>query len=319
MKARVIVILMLVVGLMGTSAHSFPPKRTDKGYVDAVTKGADMWIQLSVVDDDGAPVPDADVRATFAFHDGFRHAQGRTDSLGKVSVKGITTGDEIVLRIVKEGYYCSEYKTSYLRFAENRAVEDGKWQPWGEERTLVLRKILNPVQLKRFYGFLDVPMTNEWIGLDLEMGDWIAPHGKGKTEDLQLNVSWDGLPKAKSRDCSVAVRIPGNLNAGYFSNKIIESEYASAIRANTNAIYTVSAFNWIERVKGVGMKENSYWKDRDFVVRLRSEANAEGLIVKANYCCVRRLEVNPGAKGHPVLGLRCVFNDKINDYNLEMK
>ena len=224
-----------------------------------------------------------------------------------------------MLRIVKEGYYCSEYKTSYLRFAENRAVEDGKWQPWGEERTLVLRKILNPVQLKRFYGFLDVPMTNEWIGLDLEMGDWIAPHGKGKTEDLQLNVSWDGLPKAKSRDCSVAVRIPGNLNAGYFSNKIIESEYASAIRANTNAIYTVSAFDWIERVKGVGMKENSYWKDRDFVVRLRSEANAEGLIVKANYCCVRRLEVNPGAKGHPVneidVALKSdeVYNDNENN------
>ena len=206
-----------------------------------------------------------------------------------------------------------------MRLAENRAVEDGKWQPWGEERTLVLRKILNPVQLKRFYGFLDVPMTNEWIGLDLEMGDWIAPLGKGKTEDLQLNVSWDGLPKTKSRDCSVAVRVPGDLNAGYFSNKIIESEYASAIRVNTNATYTVSAFNWVERVNGVRMKENSYWEDRDFVVRLRSEANAEGLIVKANYCCVRRLEVNPGAKGHPVLGLRCVFNDKINDYNLEMK
>ncbi len=319
MKARVVVALMLVVGLMCTSAHSFPPKRTDKGYVDAVTKGAGIWIQLSVIDDGGAPVADADVRATLSFHDGFRHVQGRTDSLGNVSVRGMTTGDDIVLRIVKDGYYSSEYKTSYLRFAENRAVEDGKWQPWGEKRTLVLRKILHPVQLKRFYGFLDVPMTNEWIGLDLEIGDWIAPHGKGKTEDLQLNVSWDGLPKTKSRDCSVEVRVPGNLNAGYFSNKIIESEYASAIRANTNAIYTVSAFNWIERVKGVRMKENSYWKGRDFVVRLRSEANAEGLIVKANYCCVRRLEVNPGAKGHPVLGLRCVFNDKINDYNLEMK
>ena len=114
MKAREVVILMLVVGLMGASAHSFPPKRTDKGYVDAISKGADTWIELSVVKDDGVPVPDADVRATFAFHDGFRHAKGRTDSLGKVSVRGVTTGDDIVLRVVKDGYYGSEYKTSYF-------------------------------------------------------------------------------------------------------------------------------------------------------------------------------------------------------------
>ena len=89
MKARVVVVLMLVVGLMCTSAHSFPPKRTDKGYVDAVTKGAGIWIQLSVIDDGGAPVADADVRATLSFHDGFRHVQGRTDSLGNVSVNGL--------------------------------------------------------------------------------------------------------------------------------------------------------------------------------------------------------------------------------------
>ena len=141
MKARVVVVLMLVVGLMCASAHSFPPKRTDKGYVDAVTKGAGIWIQLSVIDDGGAPVADADVRATLSFHDRFRHVQGRTDSLGNVSVRGMTTGDDIVLRIVKDGYYSSEYKTSYLRFAENRAVEDGKWQPWGEKRTLVLTRL----------------------------------------------------------------------------------------------------------------------------------------------------------------------------------
>ena len=67
MKAREVVILMLVVGLMGASAHSFPPKRTDKGYVDAVTKGADMWIQLSVVDDDGVTVEGAEIKAIFSF------------------------------------------------------------------------------------------------------------------------------------------------------------------------------------------------------------------------------------------------------------
>ena len=86
MTNKVLSMQVAVLLLAISNALAFPPKRTDKGYVDAVTKGADTWIELSVVDDDGVPVPDADVRATFAFHDGFRHAKGRTDSLGKVSV-----------------------------------------------------------------------------------------------------------------------------------------------------------------------------------------------------------------------------------------
>ena len=137
MKARVVVILMLVVGLMGASAHSFPPKRTDKGYVDAVTKGADIWIQLSVVDDDGVPIEGAEIKAIFSFRGGFRHVQCETGSDGNASIHGKTTGDEIVVMISKQGHYGSQIKTSYLRFGENRPVEDGKWQPWGESRKVI--------------------------------------------------------------------------------------------------------------------------------------------------------------------------------------
>lgn len=314
---KVLSMQVAVLFLAISNALAFPPKRTDKGYVDAVTKGADTWIELSVVDDDGVPVPDADVRATFAFHDGFRHAKGRTDSLGKVSVKGITTGDEIVLRIVKEGYYCSEYKTSYLRFAENRAVEDGKWQPWGERRTMVLREIGNPAKLYRYRDFLTVPITNEWVGLDLAIGDWVKPYGKGVAEDLQLNVLWDGLPKAGCKNCMVAVRVPGNCNAGYFADKVKESEYASPLGASTNNVYVISEFDWIERKQGLRMQEKSFWNDKSLVLRLRCEVDNRGEIVKANYCCVQKLEVSPGMKGNAILDLATSFNPTDNDVNLE--
>ena len=317
MKGKVLSLQIAVLLLVVSNAFAFPPKRTDKGYVDAVTKGADIWIQLSIVDDDGAPVPDADVKATLSFHDGFRHVQGRTDSLGNVSVRGVTTGDDIVLRIVKDGYYSSEYKTSYLRLAENRAVEDGKWQPWGEKRTVVLRKIGNPAKLCRFRDFLTVPSTNEWVGLDLAMGDWTKPYGKGEVEDLQLNALWDGLPKARSKNCMVAVRVPGNCNAGYFADKVKESEYASPLKASTNNVYAISEFDWIERNQGLRMQEKSCWNDKSLVLRLRCEVDDHGEIVKANYCCVQKLEVSPGTKGNAILDLATSFNPCANDVNLE--
>ena len=317
MRDKIRVLIMVVLSLPMLSVRAFPPKRTDKGYVDAVTKGADIWIQLSVVDDDGAPVPDADVKATLSFHDGFRHVQGRTDSLGNVSVRGVTTGDDIVLRIVKDGYYSSEYKTSYLRLAENRAVEDGKWKPWGEKRTVVLRKIGNPAKLCRFRDFLTVPSTNEWVGLDLAMGDWTKPYGKGVVEDLQLNALWDGLPKAGSKNCMVAVRVPGNCNAGYFADKVKESEYASPLKASTNNVYALSAFDCTESNQGLRMLGKSFWNDKALVLRLRCEVDDRGEIVKANYCCVQKLEVSPGMKGNAILDLATYFNPAVDDVNLE--
>ena len=88
MAEKIRVLIMAMLSLPMLSVLAFPPKRTDKGYIDAISKGADTWIVLSVVDDGGAPVPDADVRVTFAFHEGFRHEKFHTDEHGMVSIKG---------------------------------------------------------------------------------------------------------------------------------------------------------------------------------------------------------------------------------------
>ena len=129
-----ITIFPFITILVAFNACAFPPKRTDKGYIDAISKGADTWIELSVVDDEGVPVEGAEVKAIFSFRSGFRHVQCETGADGNASIRSKTTGDEIVVMISKQGHYGSQIKTSYLRFGENRPVEDGKWQPWGESR-----------------------------------------------------------------------------------------------------------------------------------------------------------------------------------------
>ena len=180
------VLLMAALSLPMLSVLAVPPKRTDKGYIDAISKGADTLIVLSVVDDGGVPVEGAEIKAVFSFRGGFRHVQCETGADGNASVHGKTTGDEIVLMISKQGYYGSQIKTSYLRFGENRPVEDGKWQPWGESRKVILKKIKNPVALRQSDLSLMVPDTNTWFGVDLECGDWVKPHGKGVVADCEV-------------------------------------------------------------------------------------------------------------------------------------
>lgn len=55
---------------------------------------------------------------------------------------------------------------------------------------VVLPRILNPIPLYAQHGgsatAIAFPVQNEWVGFDLEVADWVAPHGKGKTADFLL-------------------------------------------------------------------------------------------------------------------------------------
>jgi len=316
MKAREVVILMLVVGLMGASAHSFPPKRTDKGYVDAISKGADTWIELSVVDDEGVPVEGAEVKAIFSFRGGFRHVQCETGSDGNASIHGKTTGDEIVFMIGKHGYYGSQIKTSYLRFGENRPVEDGKWQPWGESRKVILRKIKNPVGLRQSDLSLMVPDTNAWFGVDLECGDWVKPHGKGVVVDCEVRVTWDGCSPYRCKLCKTDIRFTGPFSGAYDVKNVEESNMPFPYEAQTNVVYC-QIFEYYDRKDGRKLRE-SLRPNFSRVARVRCVVSESGELLKANYCGLRCIEASPG-DGKAILGLTSVFNPTPNDTNLEAK
>ena len=316
MKARVVVILMLVVGLMGASAHSFPPKRTDKGYVDAVTKGADIWIQLSVVDDDGVPIEGAEIKAIFSFRGGFRHVQCETGSDGNASIHGKTTGDAIVVMISKQGHYGSQIKTSYLRFGENRPVEDGKWQPWGESRKVMLKRIKNPVVLRQSDLSLTIPDTNTWFGVDLECGDWVKPHGKGVVADCEVRVIWDGCSPYRCKLCKTDIRFTGPFSGAYDVKNVEESDMPFPYEAQTNAVYR-QIFEHYDRKDGRKLRE-SLRPNFTRVARVRCVVSEKGELLKANYCGLRCIEASPG-DGKAILGLTSVFNPTPNDTNLEPK
>ena len=307
---------MVVLSLPMLSVLAFPPKRTDKGYVDAISKGADTWIMLSVVDDDGVPVEGAEVKAIFSFRGGFRHAQCETGADGNASIHGKTTGDEIVIMISKHGYYDSRIKTSYLRFGENRPVEDGKWQPWGESKKVILKRIKNPVSLKQSDLSLTVPDTNSWFGVDLECGDWVKPHGKGVVADCEVRVTWDGHSPYRCKLCKTDIRFTVPFSGAYDVMNVEESDMPFPYEAQTNVVYQ-QMFEYYDRKDGQKLRE-SLRPNFSRVARVRCVVSEKGELLKANYCGLRCIEASPG-DGKAILGLTCVFNPTPNDTNLEPK
>jgi len=138
-------------------------------------------VTVKVVDELSNPVENADVVV------GFQGAgpQGIKD----VAVRGITgvdgvfsasgkTIDHIAYAAEKKGYY-----KSYVEY-HFRSSSNGRWQPWNQEFTLVLRKIENPVPMYAREFRLELPISDKPVGFDLIEYDWVAPYGKGQHSDF---------------------------------------------------------------------------------------------------------------------------------------
>ena len=90
----------------------------------AVLKGADAAITLSVVNDDGVAVSNANVRVFMGmnFKPKGYWIEGLTDESGYFPIRGKTCGDEIDLFVSKYGYYDSHRKLCYSLMGEEHEV-----------------------------------------------------------------------------------------------------------------------------------------------------------------------------------------------------
>ncbi len=242
---------------------------------------------------------------------------GVTDTNGCFVIEGITTGNEIEITLTKPGHYSSTRRLCYVKMGDEREVKDGCWQPWGMEECMVIRKIEDPINIRNFCGFIDVPATNRWMGLDLREGCWVKPYGKGLVADIEVLVVWDGLPKPLSKTCMVRVRSVGN-DGGCFFPRIKDSAFPNVKKASPCTVYEPILFDCVERVNGVRMLEGSRWETQSLVMRTRCvEDDVMDRIVTCNYLNLYKLKVSPSRRGNAVVNIEYVFNSKPNDNNLE--
>ena len=132
-------------------------------------------VKVHVIDENGSPVAGAKSSIYFvnARHDERR--DGVTDINGVSSANGSGT-NSFGFIITKHGHY--QARVEGLSKDEDHDVE------------VVLPRILNPIPLYAQHGgsatAIAFPVQNQWVGFDLEVADWVAPHGKGKTADFLL-------------------------------------------------------------------------------------------------------------------------------------
>ena len=106
----------------------------------AMAYGAEARICMKICDDIGAPVSNASVCAVFDMLPKPHSVYGKTDTNGVCVVKGRTNGNKVVFLVGKDGYYGSRKEISYVLMGAEHDVRDGKWQPYGEKRTLIVKR-----------------------------------------------------------------------------------------------------------------------------------------------------------------------------------
>jgi len=175
-------------------AHSLIADDAGDALKQARRYGAEACVVLRCIDQDGNNVTNATV-STALYPDGsFENAivrNGTVDTNGYFMMKGKTNG-EFSYTFTEQGYYETR-EVKHLFRIPTVSVSSGRWQPYGMTNTVVLKRKFNPVAMcvKSDRKGILPQVKNEYIGFDLEQGDWVQPHGKGVHADLNLKYEYE--------------------------------------------------------------------------------------------------------------------------------
>lgn len=302
------------------------PNAEEMALYKARRYGAEAKEYLRVIDQDGAPVAGARVWGGLQTGDGYKDfipIRGNTDTNGEYLVQGKCT-NRITCEITKDGYYDSVLEL--VDYGSSHTFQDGKWQPYGECRIILLKKIKNPIVLKHAKPNLDTPPNQgEWCGYDIEHRQWVSKENVGLHSDMLVKITTESKDDVGDFKSVMEISFTNNPYAGaYLMQKDKYSEMKSVYRADTNATYQASFKFVYERhpivkekpVKHIsGMNETDTRLDANsyLVFRTRTEVDADGKLISAHYGKIYGVwEFFGGMRAANVQ-----FNPTPNDTNLE--
>ena len=286
---------------------------------NAARYGAKVKECLIVKDQNGRPVADAKVWGGLQTGDGYNDyipIEGSTDTNGEFIVEGKCT-NRLSLRITKIGYYKGEFIMSYHDTTATPKVLDGKWQPFGTCRTIILKKQIGNWNLsvpdKKRHMSWQIPIYDKWLAYDLEKFDWCYPYGVGEHEDVLLfftkyHKSWSEFK------FTMDVSFTNNLFAGaYLMKKDESSDFKTTYLADTNATFQ-SSFHYIRERTADRRRNFICLKQDDYLVFRTRTTVEEGILNEAYYGVIQgiwapdleSMELEDGC-----------FNPIPNDMNIE--
>lgn len=294
-----------------------------------------VTLKAMVSDEAGEPIEDAKVKGLFRTTSGSgeKVVEALTDESGRAAVTAATPFSAY-LYINKEGYYQSEFK----RIDVSEPPSYGELTPRTRFREVTLRQIINPVPLiaKRLEG-VQIPLQNEWVGYDLELGDWVEPHGKGERSDvlfryqnefLGLRISEENLNRARELNSTGPIPWTEERERNLYGNWSgeLEISFPSEEEGIVKVVDEYLAHNEL-RLPHLALEEgyepSKSWKGWmpskmtdphvGYFLRVRVRER-NGQILEANYAKINEeIQFDPRGK----VTLSYCFNPEVNDRNLE--
>lgn len=139
-------------------------------------------IKVQIVDEGGSPVANAEILVAYPH---LFDAKLDRDHNGKTDAKGVFLAEDkvnrsILVRASKEGYYPIFVEDVVTRVdVETKKIKN-------LDLPLVMRRVKSPVSLYAKKVSLPIPMQDQLIGFDFEVGDWIEPFGAGINSDFLM-------------------------------------------------------------------------------------------------------------------------------------
>lgn len=281
---------------------------------EAQRKGAKAKLIYKIVDDEGTPITNAMVYGQWQ-NDYPRKTWKETfvtDANGEFIAKG-KVGGRFGFYVKKDGCYLSSTGVEFhWRHGVSPLVKDGKWQPYGECRTLVVKRKKMPIDMPMLLDTaISVPATNVWLGLDLETFKLTSPYGDGAHADMQLRFNSEPVNKYVPNWATMEVSFTNNPHGGFYVLPKDEfSELKSSYNANTNMLYRTTRTFRIGRMAS----ERDILNDDSYIVfRTRTKVDDKGRLVSAHYGKI----YGPWYIWRNTRARMIFFNTIPNDTNLE--
>jgi hypothetical protein len=254
-------------------------------------------ITVRVTNESGSPITNAVVQAGFAtaIKPGWGWGAGQPNTVKSLSdtngicvLHGNGNGGSVGIGVRKDGYYGSG---GYLVvFTTLVGSVNKKWQPWNPTVNVILKPIGNPIPMYvKSFGDRSIPGRGEPIGFDLMAGDWVVPHGKGKTSDfvLQYIVQFEGTVETRYGSVKTADRtlIIAFSNEGDGVKAVqIPLQGGSALRLPPLASENGYTTNVVKRVvKDQNGLHSDIRDDQNYFFRVRTMKDDKDNIVSALY------------------------------------
>lgn len=283
-------------------------------------------LTIKVLDEGAAPIKDA--QASVWSQDTVKELQrtGAVDEQGMFSVELPAFGGL---------YYSASSPAFYSTWSEYRFKPGAmkgdpstwstlRWEPWNPTIEVVLKEKgpLRPMYAKRI-GIITLPEMEKGVGYDLEIGDWVAPYGKGRLGDLIF--TGNGKLENGSYRLQWTFSNPGDGIRVVPFDQAARSELKSPKEAPAEGYAPSLQINSEGRVVGADARLGE--RPACFLFRVRTVLDEKGNVVSAHYGKIYPEQLNVVYYLNPELNSRSLEydparnlfeklpgNERINDY-----